>query len=315
MLVKMGYRFLRCSLARPVTLWSNLRKQTQVFCVSNENQLMRLMLKGYFTFALITFLSSCSNNNEETIYKTLTDGFTASYKLINRQSETELAVLQNKKLEPATAMKATIWHERALAIRESSKAMMKYIGKMKTSEQMQKSKAYEAYDSLNRFKEFILNIDPLLRSEFSNLILADSSVEKNVEVLEGFAAEPMLTYIQNNIAIAENRLIRFCNEQVSTSFDRYDTYSAIIAQNSKYVKPGDQIEITAGIGAFSRAASPSISVAGINMAIEEDAAVHYKSSAPNQIGKHIIPVKIEFRDQDGRPQLITKDVEFTVMKQ
>jgi hypothetical protein len=275
---------------------------------------MRLMLNGCIGLFLISSLSSCSNGKEETVFKIFDNGFTASYKLINHQSEIVLDALQNKKLEQATAMKAAIWYDKASAIKQSSNAMMRYLEKMKSSEQKQKSKAHEAYDSLNRFKQFVLSLDPYLFSEFNTLIIADSLVEKDEEVLQGFAAEPMLAYIQNNVAMATNMLIRFCNEQVSSSFDRYDVYSAIIAQNSSYLKPGDQIEITAGIGAFSRAASPSISVAGINMTIGEDAAVHYKSSAPNQIGKHTIPVKIEFRDQDGRPQTIIKDVEFTVVK-
>lgn len=275
---------------------------------------MHYLLQG-FTVSVLLVLCSCSNNKEEIVYKTLADGFTASYKLINRQSQMVLEALDNKRTQTVTAVKGAIWYDKALAVKRSSEAMIGYIDKIRASAKKGNSKAFEVYDSLNKFKQFVLNIDPLLKNEFfDNLILADSSVEKDEAVLQSEAAAPMLGYIQNNVAMAANRLIRFCNEQVGL-FNGYDEfYSPIVVQNTKYAKPGDEIEITAGIGAFTHMLDEKITIAGENIPLNESAIAVYKIKAPNEIGKHTYPVRIEFRDQDGKLQWITKEVECTVMK-
>jgi hypothetical protein len=276
---------------------------------------MRFLLQGFYIVFVLSVLYSCSNNKEERVYKTLDDGFTASYKLINRQSEMFLLALDNKKTHPATVEKAIVWYDKALAIRQSSEDMINYIRKIKTSAEREKRKAYEVYDSLNKYKQFVLNIDPLLKQEFyNNLILADSSVEKDEEVLQSEAAAPMLGYIQNNVAMAANRLIRFCNEQVNI-FHGYDEfYSAIVVQNIKYARPGDQIEITAGVGAFKYMFDQKITIEGMNVPLDESTIAKYKIKAPNQIGKHRIPVRVEYKDQDGKLQSVTKEIEYEVIK-
>jgi hypothetical protein len=122
----------------------------------------------------------------------------------------------------------------------------------------------------------------------------------------------MLTQLENNIKVQENRLISFCHEQNSYMPFRFDVFSTLIIQSSTYVKAGDQIEITAGIGAFSTSAQPKIIIKGRNLLIGEDGATHYKFSASTIPGKHSIPVKISFTDKDGVKKEMEKRRIYTV---
>jgi gliding motility-associated protein GldM len=93
---------------------------------------------------------------------------------------------------------------------------------------------------------------------------------------------------------------------------RYDTYAAFAATNSSYVMPGDEMEITAGVGAFSRAAQPVVTIEGQPIPLEADGAAHRKINAATSLGKHAINVTVKFVDQEGKQQVIPRTIEYTV---
>jgi gliding motility-associated protein GldM len=75
--------------------------------------------------------------------------------------------------------------------------------------------------------------------------------------------------------------------------------------------PGQEIEITAGVGAFSTGARPQITINGSGAALGEDGAARAKFAAGG-VGTHSVPVTIRYTDQEGNPQTITKNIEYTV---
>jgi gliding motility-associated protein GldM len=101
------------------------------------------------------------------------------------------------------------------------------------------------------------------------------------------------------------------HEQVGKVAVRFDKFAAIIGQSSSYVMPGQEIEITAGVGAFSTGAKPTITINGSGAALGEDGAARAKFAAGG-VGSHSVPVTIRYTDQEGNPQTITKNIEYTV---
>ena len=274
---------------------------------------MRLFLNGSMIVALIVLVCCSANNKGKGVYQVFESGFSSSYKLINRQNQMILASLESKKYDPATATIATGWYDKAIAIKESSDDMKEYIEKLKTS--IQENNTFKLYDSLEHYKQYVLNVDPKIKQEFySNISLIDSSLRNDEDALKGDGSIPLLSYFQNNVAMVENRLISFCNEQFTSHHLYHEHYLPLVTQNIKYPKPGDEIIITAGIGAFTHMLDEKITIAGENIPLNESAIAVYKIKAPNGIGKHIYPVRIEYKDQDGKLQWVTKEVEFIVMK-
>ncbi|RYZ50469.1 MAG: gliding motility protein GldM, partial [Sphingobacteriales bacterium] len=116
---------------------------------------------------------------------------------------------------------------------------------------------------------------------------------------------------QNDVKTSENRTVAMFHEQVGKVVVRYDAFAAIVGQSSNYVMPGQKITINAGVGAFSKAAAPQITINGQGAPLGADGQA-VLDIAGGGLGKHTVPVVIRFVDQDGRPQTVTKNVEYTV---
>jgi gliding motility-associated protein GldM len=125
------------------------------------------------------------------------------------------------------------------------------------------------------------------------------------------AAITILSKFQNDIRTTENRVVSLLHEQVGKVEVRYDKFAAIVGQNTNYVMPGQEIEINAGVGAFSSAAAPSITINGQGAPLGPDGQAKLKVQGGG-LGKHTVPVVISFKDQDGIMQTVRKDVEYTV---
>src|SRR5262245_6301797 len=98
-------------------------------------------------------------------------------------------------------------------------------------------------------------------------------------MVPSIAALTILSKFQMDVKTSENRLVQYCHNKVGEVQVRYDTYAAFAETNSSYVMPGDDMEITAGVGAFSKAAAPTVTIEGQNVPLEADGAAHRKMTA------------------------------------
>lgn len=125
------------------------------------------------------------------------------------------------------------------------------------------------------------------------------------------AALTILRKFENDVKTTENRIINHLHEQVGKVEVIFDAFEAIVGQNSKYLMPGQELEITAGLGAFSKKTLPTITIGGATVPLNEKGMAVYKSAA-GTLGQHTIPVNVTFLDQDGKQQTRTFPVEYTV---
>ncbi|MCW3074303.1 MAG: hypothetical protein JWP69_1372 [Flaviaesturariibacter sp.] len=162
-----------------------------------------------------------------------------------------------------------------------------------------------------------------IRAEITNAVQVDPSIpavqnksnktweDAYFHMVPTVAAMTILRKFQNDVRTSENRVVAIMHEQVGKVAVRFDTYTAIVGQSSNYIMPGQDIEIMAGVGAFSKAAKPIITINGQGAALGEDGAAHAKF-AGGGLGKHTVPISIRYVDQEGKPQTIQKTVEYTV---
>jgi gliding motility-associated protein GldM len=75
--------------------------------------------------------------------------------------------------------------------------------------------------------------------------------------------------------------------------------------------PGQELEITAGVGAFSKAALPSVTINGASAALNSDGVAVYKTTA-NGAGEHVVKVNIDFKKPDGTMGHTEKEIKYTV---
>jgi gliding motility-associated protein GldM len=193
---------------------------------------------------------------------------------------------------------------------------------------LHREKGKELSDKLAQYRKSVLSIDIGLDSAFNDVIGFANSTDDSLlsgrstfykiyfEGITTMAAVCLLTRLQGEIVGIENSMIKYCFERSKPGCNLpFDSYSAIVGQSSSVVKPGEQIEITAGIGSFSKAALPTISFNNKIVPIDQAGTSVYKFRAPVGPGKYTMPVKIAFTDQDGKAQVMTKEVEYTVVKE
>jgi len=296
-------------------------------------------------------VSSCADKIKTSIiaYRALDGSLVVSNSMIDKQTQHFLVELENKRMDPATAEKASIWHPKAQLIRKLCSEIYGYLEVLKSDLKKEaglkindggesfketdknavirlfekKGKGEEVYERLKTYEKNMLTVDPELSKEFTDSILLttpefDAAMEKSdftktfFDDIPTIAALAMLSKFQNNVVVVENNTVNYCNNKVWSHIRDYDIYAAFAVTNSSYVEAREEIEITAGVGAFSRSAKPEIIVAGQNIPIDADGAAHYKFKVSNKPGKYKVPVQISFFDQDGKKQTVVKSIEYTV---
>ncbi len=124
------------------------------------------------------------------------------------------------------------------------------------------------------------------------------------------ASLTILSKFQNDVKNSESQMVDYIHSQIGKVKVVYDQFEAIAQSNRTYAMPGDEIEITAGVGAFSDAAKPKISIAGQGMPLTGGKAI-YKTTASGA-GEHSVAVRIEFTKPDGSPAVKEETVKYTV---
>src|SRR6202000_1690137 len=76
------------------------------------------------------------------------------------------------------------------------------------------------------------------------------------------AALTILSKFQSDVKNSESQVVDYLHKQVGEVKIVFNKFEPLVEANASYVMPGDNIEVTAGVGAFSDAAAPKISING-----------------------------------------------------
>jgi len=283
-------------------------------------------------------------------FKTVNRSLENTNVTVNHSTETIMKSLLDKMSDPTTAAKAEIWYPKAQQAQALTKPVFEYIKGLKeriidesggdhkdpatkykednletpTRIMVEKGQGKKLYAMLAKYKSDLLAIDPSIKAEFENSLPIDltkpDSRNRAGKTWEGayfhmvpsVAALTILSKFQMDVKTSENRVAQFCHNKVGEVMVRYDTYAAFAETDKSYVMPGDEMEITAGVGAFSKAALPVVNVDGVNVPLDVDGAAHRKVNAATSLGKHAVSVTVHFTDQEGKMQIVTKPIEYTV---
>ena len=290
------------------------------------------LLQGVLSVFIVLSLFSCTqrNSNDIKIIKAMEENLVLSNSNINLSTQTILKSLQDKTTDWSTSEKAKIWYAKAEIIAKESNNLYTFINKIKKKQEINNATFPLLNKMLVSYKETLLNIDSSIWDSFKDDFFGfvttfqtfpdtvSSSNSKQIsERLSTPALSAALALLQNNIKINENKLIGYCHSKVgSTDGDGFfDSYSAIVGQSSNYLKPRDNLEIYAGVGAFSKAVQPKININGKVVELGDEGFALYKIKASSKTGKHSVPVKIDFFNQTtGKDESRMIYVEYTVAK-
>ncbi len=269
---------------------------------------------------------------------------------VNQSTAIIMKSLEDKSNDAVTTERATPWFQKAQKVVATSDAIYKYIDGLKndiitkaggkpgdptvsfkednldivTKMFVQGKEGDKLKQKLEQFQKDILGIDPEIDSAFKKSLNIDLSNPPGQDgkikawdlayfnMVPTVAGLTILSKFQNDIKGAENKVVSFCHQKVGEVKVVFDSYAAIVGQNSNYLMPGQQLEVKAGIGAFSKSSKPTITIGGTTVPIGEEGFALYKTDAGG-VGAHSIPVRISFFNQTtGKDEIKEVKLEYTV---
>jgi len=187
-----------------------------------------------------------------------------------------------------------------------------------------KGKGKELFEKLKAYKEQLLSIDSEMKKEIEvglplDLTIPPTSSEAGksdwsyayFHMTPTIAAITILSKFQNDVRNSESKAVEFCHKQIGQVEIIYDQFQAFAGTNTQYLMPGEELVITAGIGAFSKAAQPSVSIDGANVSLNAEGTAEYKTRVGGS-GAGIKRVRISYAKPDGTTAVVEKEIKYTV---
>jgi gliding motility-associated protein GldM len=125
------------------------------------------------------------------------------------------------------------------------------------------------------------------------------------------ASLTILSKFQNDVKNSESQVVDFFLQQVGTVKVVFDEFQAFAGTNATYLMPGDELEITAGVGAFSKAAKPDVYINGAKQPLNNEGVAVFKTNVGGA-GDKSVAVKINYVKPDGNIGTVEKIVKYSV---
>jgi gliding motility-associated protein GldM len=119
----------------------------------------------------------------------------------------------------------------------------------------------------------------------------------------------ILSKFQSDVKNSESHVIDYLHKRIGEVKVVFDKFEPLVGTNATYLMPGDELEVTAGIGAFSAAAQPKVYINGSLQPLNAEGTADYKTKVSST---GTVNVKIEYTKPDGTSGTIDKAVKYTV---
>ncbi len=247
-------------------------------------------------------------------FKTVDNSLRTANGTIDVKNQQLFASFDQLKKDPKTAERANKWAPLAFQAQSLSNNMINYIDSLKLtiikaagynppSDTTYKeddleapthvmadpgTKGKELHEKLEEYKTKLLNISPEIKSVFQNSLPLDLSTPKSsgeikkswqdiyFNMVPTVAALTILTKFQNDIKNSEAMIVDYCHQQVGAVEMVFNTYQPLVGQSSTYLMPGQELTITAGIGAYNSAARPVVTIDGASAPLNSNGVAESK---------------------------------------
>jgi len=170
-----------------------------------------------------------------------------------------------------------------------------------------------AKDKASFAKELPLDLG-IPKSQTGNASTGDSAKDWTTNYFHmtpSIAALTILSKFQNDIKNSEAQIVDYCHKKIGEVKVVFDQFQVLAQASSNYVMPGDKLSITAGVGAFSAAAKPTVTINGQVLPIGPDGTAEFNTVA-SSAGEKTVNVKIDYTKPNGQTETVNKEVKYTV---
>lgn len=284
-------------------------------------------------YLVLTAILALNVSNEVIeAFKTVDKSLQGSSTNLGKASDDVYASLEKKRNDAQYKQQAEYWAPKAQQVKVLSAEMNKYIedlkvelkkgsnlkddGSFKEDNLDASTRIFETgkkgddlKKKLDDYKAKMIAIDPEFKQfEATFPVSTDGVIGKEGKKKEftasyfhmtpTVAALTILSKFQNNVKNAENTLVNHAHSKIGSVEFVYDQFAAVVGQSSSYLMPGEKMQITAGVGAFSAAAKPQITIGGSPVEINSEGVAIREFTAEGG-GERTIPVTVSYTKPDG----------------
>lgn len=279
-------------------------------------------------------------------FKTVDKSLQSSNKIISTANAVLYKSLDDKLKDEQYKAQAEYWQPKGVLTKQYSEEVIKYIedlklelmqaaglkedGSFKEDNLDASTRVFETGGKgdllkakLEEYKEKMLKIDSSFATRFRDNFPVNTDPVPSKEggtkpfttgyfhMTPTVAALTMLSKFQNNVKNAENTIASHIHSQIGSVKFVYDKFAAVVGQSSNYVMPGEKVTITAGVGAYSLAAQPQITIGGAGVPVNSD-GVAIKEFNADGGGERSIPVTVTYTKPNGEKETKTFPIKYTV---
>lgn len=284
-------------------------------------------------------------------FKTVNNSIATANSVVDAKNNTTYKSFADKLKKAETAEKAAMWWPKAEQAQKLSAAMSKYLDDLKTELKKESkgenigtaeehfsednldastrllvegAKGEELRKKLEDYKTQMLAIIPEAKDQFAKSLPLDMTVPKSQTGSEAknwqtayfhmtptIAALTILSKFQNDVKNSEAQIVDYCHKEIGEVEVVFDQFQAFAGTNATYLMQDDELEITAGVGAFSKAAKPTITIGGATVPLNTEGVGVYKTKVSGT-GDKSVDVKISYKKPDGTDAVVTKTVKYSV---
>lgn len=284
------------------------------------------MSRLFFLVLFISMLSSCIRHSDDKTKRALLKLQTINSAIQSTRNAvaSNLKALEDKSRDYQTLERASEYYPKAqivyrlinTLINDVVVAAESSVPPIRTVQQLRQS-AIQTIDA-------VVAIDSSVGIEFAPSITAirsqidafigDGQTRQSSDLFEASEWAENTRILQLTLVELANGITRYFDLKCMPFCGlRFDDYSPIINQNSTIFSPGQQLQIKAGIGAFSRTVQPEFCFNGKTIPLNEAGYSTYKERVPEQPGHYTVPVIISYFNQlTGERETATIKVEYDV---
>lgn len=283
-------------------------------------------------------------------FKVVDNSLTTTNTVVDRSTGTIMESFKIKLQSPESKAKAEVWMPKAESAIQLTKTLYDYIEELKTKLKVgagfnpsdpnssfkednidvatrimdKQGEGEKLKVKLAEYKAAMLKLDPEVGKMFENNLPINTEIPKLKNTSLGkvtwasayfhmtptVAALTILSKFQNDVKTTENRFVNEFHNRVGQVVVRFDAFEPIVGASTTYLFPGQELEVTAGLGAFSKTKLPTVSIAGTPVTLNEKGLAVRKIKVGSTSGS--VNVVVNYTDQDGNPQSKTTTINYTV---
>jgi hypothetical protein len=234
---------------------------------------------------LLLLMVACKRKDTSNVMRAISGSFVSTNEAILFHHSLLLAELEDACKDPLTQKIACRWMPVAGAVRDKTSHTVTYIEDLK-----KRLGGLKAGD-----KKAMVSIMDTASINLYNTLLAYSEGASH----DLYASEQEIAYCANS----------YCSLKVE--WDPH--FKPVTLLSSSYVKPGDSVQVWAGLVGFQPYRLRGIVIDGQPVETDQYDIAEYKMQAATKLGEHVIHVKYTILNGYGDPMPAEREINYTVL--